>query len=282
MYDEMIHSLRMAVLVDNLPGDGLEAEWGLSIYLEADGRCILLDTGASDMFAENAARMGISLQNAEAGVLSHAHYDHADGMARFFKENDHAMFYLQETCRETCYGENDDGSDKYIGIRPGILETYQDRIAYVSGNAQILPGIWLIRHKKKDYQKIALENRLFIRGKNGKEPDDFSHEQSLVLRTEKGLVILDSCSHTGVQNIVEEVREAMGEQKVFAYIGGMHLYRLSDMDIRKLAAYLQKESIDCIYTGHCSSEHGFAVLQEQLGDRVLQFRSGLTANRLQE
>lgn len=84
--------MRITILVDNIPGCGLEAEWGLAIYIEYRGHTILLDTGGSDLFAQNAAALGLDLGAVEFGVLSHAHWDHADGMGAFFRENPTAPF----------------------------------------------------------------------------------------------------------------------------------------------------------------------------------------------
>ena len=94
--------MRATVLVDNLAGRGLEAEWGLSFYIEYRDKVILLDAGASDLFARNADRLGLDLTNVSFGVLSHAHWDHANGMDTFFARNREAVFYLQESCGETC------------------------------------------------------------------------------------------------------------------------------------------------------------------------------------
>ena len=66
------------VLIDNLSRDGLISEWGLSLWIEYEGRKLLLDTGTTGRFVENARGMGVPLEQAEAGVLSHAHYDHFD------------------------------------------------------------------------------------------------------------------------------------------------------------------------------------------------------------
>ena len=75
--------MRATILVDNLAARGLEAEWGLSIYVEYQGHAILLDTGASDRFARNADALGIDLSTVSFGVLSHAHWDHGNGMGTF-------------------------------------------------------------------------------------------------------------------------------------------------------------------------------------------------------
>ena len=79
--------MRATILVDNLTKNNLSPEWGLSFYLEYEGYKILLDTGASGRFLKNANDMGIHLQDIDFGVLSHAQYDHADGIGDFFAHN---------------------------------------------------------------------------------------------------------------------------------------------------------------------------------------------------
>ena len=72
------------VLTDNIADGELQGEWGLSIYIEYQNRNILLDTGASDLFLKNAEKLGRKIEDVDYAVLSHAHYDHADGMDAFF------------------------------------------------------------------------------------------------------------------------------------------------------------------------------------------------------
>ena len=119
--------MKAKVLVDNITKNQWKAEWGLSIY---NGHRILLDTGTTEAFAENADQMGVRLEDVEFGVLSHAHYDHSDGLGEFFKRNPTAKFYLQKSAEENCYSRKNFLFKKYIGIRRGYLETYKDRIVY--------------------------------------------------------------------------------------------------------------------------------------------------------
>ena len=86
--------MKITVLVDNLRNGPLKGEWGLSFLIEYEKWKILLDTGASGLFARNARRLGIDLGEVDHAVLSHAHYDHSDGMSAFFRENDHAALYI--------------------------------------------------------------------------------------------------------------------------------------------------------------------------------------------
>ena len=226
----MIKECKMTVLIDNLANEPLLCEWGLSILIEADGKKIFLDTGSSEQFVQNAALLRADLSQVEVGVLSHAHYDHADGMEAFFSCNKQAPFLVREGSRENCFGI-DDGALRYIGIRKGILENYADRIQYVSGVYELTSGIWLVPHRQADYSSIALRSDLYIMKDGQRMPDSFSHEQSLVVETEKGLVIFNSCSHTGMKNILADVKEMLHRQDVYAYVGGLHLYKLSDEEL---------------------------------------------------
>lgn len=262
------------VLIDNISRDALISEWGLSVWIEHNGRNILLDTGTTGRFAENAKQMGIALETADVGVLSHAHYDHANGIDAFFAVNAHAKFYLRAGTKERCYGKKG-WKYHYNGIRRGLLMEYADRIVYAQGNYALCPGAWLIPHSSPGLEKIAARSGLYVRRGLRMVPDDFSHEQSLVLETEQGLVIFNSCSHAGPGNIIAEVRSAFPGMKIYALIGGLHLYKLTDAEVRTLAAHIRETGIELVCTGHCTGDRGFEVLREELGAGVQQLYTGM-------
>ncbi len=113
------------------------------------------------------------------------------------------------------------------------------------------------------------------RTSDGWKPDDFSHEQSLVLDTEKGLVILNSCSHGGVVNIIREVGRTFPDKHVYGIIGGFHLFNKSAAEVRDEARRIRETGIDFVCTGHCTKERAYAILKEELGDRLSQLSVGL-------
>ena len=78
---------KLTVIVDNIPQGDIKGEWGLSILVEYNDKKILVDAGASDLFAENMGKLGFDIDAVDYATLSHAHYDHSNGMIRFFKEN---------------------------------------------------------------------------------------------------------------------------------------------------------------------------------------------------
>ena len=271
----MVSELKMTVLSDNIADQPLTAEWGLSILLKADGQQILLDTGGGNAFASNARTLGVDLSRVDVGVLSHAHYDHADGLEAFFECNSRAPFLIRQGSGENCYAMKE-GQMTYIGIRRGTLKAWAPRIMPVSGVYEIAPGIVLVPHRKEDYSAIARRGELYVERDGEYLPDDFSHEQSLVIDTPRGRVIFSSCSHTGPENVLRDVKELAGQKNVLAYVGGLHLYRLTDEELHELCRQLKACDVGQIITGHCTGDHAFEVLRAELGDRVRQFRVGFT------
>ena len=268
--------MTITVLIDNLSKSDLACEWGLAIHIQYSGHSILLDTGASEQFAKNAAALQIDLKAVEYGILSHAHYDHSDGMEAFFAQNQNAKFYLRASTEENCYSYEGQGEYRYIGIQRGLLETYRDRIIYAEGNYSLLPGVFLIPHKTPDMAQMGKQAHLCIRRGDMWVDDDFSHEQSLVMETEQGLVIFNSCSHGGADVIISEVKRTFLGKEIYAFIGGFHLFEASEETVRQFAHRLQKTNVRKIVTGHCTGEQSFAVLKEVLGDAVVQLYTGMT------
>ena len=266
--------MRAVILVDNLTKGMLKKEWGLSVYIEHGGRRILLDTGASGAFAENAEALGISLEKVDAGVLSHAHYDHADGMAEFFVRNETAPFYLRKGAGEDCYSRKWI-FHRYIGIHRGFLSRFRDRIRYAGGKEEILPGVFLLPHTTQNLEEKGKNAGMYVRREGRWCPDCFDHEQSLVLDTEKGLVIFNSCSHGGADCIIREIQEAFPGKTICALIGGFHLYESSEEEVRRLAESIRDTGIREIYTGHCTGEEAFAVLKDVLGDSAHLIYTGM-------
>ena len=250
--------MRATVLTDNTGNNGLAGEWGLSFYIEYRDQKILLDAGQSGLFAENAEKLGIDLADTDYAVLSHAHYDHADGMPVFLEKNRKAKLYVRESCGENCY-DRKEGRMKYIGIKRGLLEAYKDRITYVSGDCEPGGGVWLISHSRETMEEAGKREHMYLKEGDEWAKDCFAHEQSLVFEEDSGLVIFNSCSHGGAANI----------------IGGFHLYNKSEQYVRALTEKLRATGVEEIYTGHCTGEEGYRIMRDVLGNMVHPLEVGL-------
>lgn len=267
--------MKVQILIDNISKNELKKEWGLCIYIEYNSKKFLLDSGASGKFAQNAAALGVDLNKVDYAVLSHAHFDHSNGMKTFFQKNESAKFLLRDAATQKCYHHHLWIVNEYIGIKKGWLKTYADRITYASGTFQITDGVYLLPHSTPGLEQIGKRAKLYVK-KDGKIiPDSFDHEQSLIFDTEKGLVIFNSCSHGGADNIIKETAAAFPGKKVYSILGGFHLFHLPDDAVRAFAGRVRDTGIEHIVTGHCTGQRAYEILHEELGDKVQQMYSGL-------
>lgn len=273
--------MKITALIENKATDNFIGEHGLAVHIEYNGNQYLLDTGASNKFLNNANQLGIDLKNIDTAVLSHCHYDHSSGYIGFFSKNSKSKVYLQSSARELYYAKLG-LIKKYIGIPRGILDTYSDRFVFVDGDYEIDEGVWLISHKTIGLVARGKKAHMYRKTEKGFAPDDFQHEQSLVFDLENGLVILNSCCHGGVDNIIEEVMETFHGKKVLAIIGGFHLMGVlgtksmsgKPEDVRELGKRLLDLNVKHIYTGHCTGNPAYKILKEKLGEQLQYFSTG--------
>lgn len=269
------------VLVENTPIEGLGSEHGLSVHVRYGGVDVLLDFGQSDLFAQNAELLGCDLGRVEFAVLSHAHYDHADGMPAFFARNERARLYLSEACQENFWSTKG-GTAKahYIGIGRGLLERYHDRLARVptAGVATIAPGVHLVPHNTPDLAEQGLGAGMLRREGGEWRGDDFAHEMSLVFELDEAartLAVFSSCSHAGLPTIAREVAAAFPDWRMSAYVGGLHLVHASDAEIALVAEAVRDFGIERLCTGHCTGAHATHMLETLLPGQVETLRPGL-------
>ncbi len=266
--------MNVTVLMENtaLEGCGLAVEHGLSLYIRYRGRELLLDAGSSGRFADNAQALGVDLSAVETAVLSHGHYDHADGLRRFFQINSWAKVYMRPGAAGG-YFAMDPGRPRYIGIHRDILEQSRDRFVSVEGPYALMEGAWLIPDTVRDPAFAGrADNLAYRRGEDDFIPDDYRHEQSLVLEGERGLAVFNSCSHTGIVNIVRGVLEQFPGRKVHAVVGGFHMFSKGETGMNcppehvyQVAAALEELGVEAVYTGHCTGGPALALLQERFG-----------------
>ena len=289
--------LKVTVLIEDTTNYELESENGLSLYIEYNDKKILLDAGQTKLFAENAKYMLIDLSEIDYAVLSHGHYDHSGGFTAFFEKNPTATVYARKEINERYFSGNKYGDIHEISI-PSDVKACSKRFTFINKSMKISEGIYLVSHNTPNLSSIGEKNNLYrldcttsiyIEIGDPYVVDDFIHEQSLVFDTPKGLIIFNSCSHGGVQNIIQEAKEFCDNKPVYAYIGGFHMNKtvyeygyshetcsFSDNEISELCNFIKKENIAHIYTGHCTGECGFQKLKEHLGDSVSRLTTGLS------
>ena len=274
--------MKVTVLAENKGKDGLTAEHGLSLYIEHERKKYLIDTGAGDAFYRNAQLLGIDLRDVDAAFISHAHNDHAGGLAFFLSWNKKARIYMgAEAASVSCWKIKPD-SEKFIGIPEHFISSFENRYSFAEGITEVLPHIWMVPHTTPGLNQRGKRACLFVKDGGEYVPDDFRHEYTVVFDTDGGLVIFSSCSHAGADNVVKEVTEALPGRKVLAFLGGFHVMGpegvetlgMPEDEVRELAGRLGSLGIGRIYTGHCTGDPGFAILKEELGEAITYMSTG--------
>ena len=245
----------------------LTAEHGLSLYIEANGLRILFDAGQSEAFADNANKLGVDLSRVDLAILSHGHYDHGGGLMRFLELNGHAPVYVSRHA----FGGYYNASGKYIGLAPELMG--HPRLITAQGVMEIAEGLTLC--DGEDMAMIApLDSAGLTRCECGvHQPDDFRHEQYLLIREDDKTVLISGCSHRGILNIADAFEPDV-------LVGGFHFMKLDPQlhaDARRLEhaaqALLARKTL--YYTGHCTGEAPYAFLKERMGERLLPLTTGL-------
>ena len=278
--------MKVTVLIENTApeGSGLACEAGLSLHIEYNGRKILLDAGVSGDFAANAEKLGIVLREVELGVLSHGHFDHADGLGAFFVRNGRVDI-LHRKGADSPYYSTSRPEPYYLGIRRDVWEHYRPRFREVEGIYFLCEGAWLLPDGEVDPAFAGQAADLVYRNPAGElVPDDFRHEQSLVLETERGLAVFNSCSHNGIVNIVRGVRKMLPGKQVYAVVGGFHMFgkktangmNCTEAYVYKVADTLKELGVEEIYTGHCTGLPALKLLKERFGGGCYGLTSGMT------
>ncbi len=269
--------MKVTLLLENTAcRSDLKCEHGLSLHIATDKHRLLFDIGPNAMFLENAEALGVDIRAVDTAVLSHSHNDHCGGLALFCKRNDLAAVYLQTEA----WGEYYVVTPKkcaYIGLDK-LLHKYESRFRFVDGVTVLDDELTLLSGGfGRDCWSHANDT---LRVKTGGDypPDDFRHEQCLLV-TERGKTVLfGGCAHNGIVNILRRAEEILGRapDAVFA---GFHLYNpsLAQSEPRELVEAIARE-LDArkstrFFTGHCTGQEAFAILKETLGDR-LQYMSG--------
>lgn len=274
------------VLIEDTANKGYVCEHGFSLYIEYNGKKYLIDSGSTSLFTLNAKKMNVDLSYIDMAFLSHAHYDHSDGFPEFFKHNTNAMVYLQKpSIKQNCYHEKD-SIKKYIGINKAILKEYKDRFIFVDGYKKVDDGIYIIPHNSKGLLDRAALTSMYVLENDEFKYDDFSHEQTVVFEENDSLVCFNSCSHSGVDIVIDEVKKQFPNKIIKAYFGGFHMMGLdgassccySKEEVVKIAETLKKSCEATFYSGHCTGTIACDYLGEVLSDRFVVLHSGDNIN----
>jgi 7,8-dihydropterin-6-yl-methyl-4-(beta-D-ribofuranosyl)aminobenzene 5'-phosphate synthase len=255
------------MLVGERRGTG---EWGFAALVDVDRHRILVDTGnRPDTVLKNAQELNIDLAGVQEVSLTHFHWDHVGGLltlrGELMKQNPRALSTVHVpggifNSRPSPSGE----SNQMIAIRKEYEATGGRFTEYPSGT-ELLPGVWFTgpvprvypEHNWSGPGKVMTPSRLV--------EDNIPEESSLVLDTQKGLVIITGCGHAGIVNIVTAVEKHFGNRAIYGIVGGLHLFAASDEMVDWTATELRQYHIKNLLAAHCTGIEATHQLRHGLG-----------------
>ena len=250
--------MKVVTLMENTAcREDLCFEHGLSLYIETEGKNILFDAGQSAAFADNAETLGVDLGKVDFAVLSHGHYDHSGGLGTFLEINKTAPVYVSSHAFEPHYN----ALGKYLGVDLSLQA--HPGIRYVAQETALAEGITLHRLEATPSDTAGL-----LMEENGaRKPDDFRHEQYLLIEEKGKRILISGCSHKGILNIVDAFRPDI-------LIGGFHFMKTEDEKVLKAAAERLLEYDTVYYTGHCTGQKQYDYLKSVMGEKLHYIAAG--------
>jgi len=226
------------IVYDNNPFDSrLETAWGFSCLVRLPQTTILFDTGGdSPTLLYNMSQLQIDPEEVEVVVLSHIHGDHVGGLGGFLEQNSNVTVYLPKSFPRSL-------KDEVKSLKAKVEEIYEV--------SELLPGV-------------------YTTGELG----DGIREQSLIITTGKGLVIITGCAHPGVLNIIQRAKEIVPDSKVYLVMGGFHLSGASSTRIESIIDSFRQLGVEKIAPCHCSGDVARRLFKQRYGENYIESGAG--------
>lgn len=216
----------ITVTYDNNPyKDGLEIAWGFSCVIKGLEKTILFDTGGDGQrLLANMNKLDIDPEEIDIVVLSHIHGDHVGGLQSVLRKNPKIIVYLPIS----------------------FPDSFKDKVK--NYGAKVVE----VQRPLKICENVHSTGELGTGIK----------EQSLILRTDKGLIVITGCAHPGIVEILNKARELM-KDNILLVMGGYHLGGKGKSKLEKIISSFKKLGVRYIGPCHCTGDAAREVLKKE-------------------
>jgi 7,8-dihydropterin-6-yl-methyl-4-(beta-D-ribofuranosyl)aminobenzene 5'-phosphate synthase len=227
--------ITLTIVYDNHALDArLKTAWGFACLIETSQSTVLFDTGGDGLtLMNNLATLGIDPRQIDTVILSHYHEDHIGGLDALLAVNDHLTAFIPQSFPDE-FRTRVSKRAPVIQVREPMMITDHIRTTGELGTAIV--------------------------------------EQSLIVETDKGLIVMTGCAHPG---IIEIVRRAKAYGEVYSVMGGFHLADKSTQEIKTLIAELKRLGVRQVAPSHCTGEAAIRQFSAAFGADFIQAGAGL-------
>jgi 7,8-dihydropterin-6-yl-methyl-4-(beta-D-ribofuranosyl)aminobenzene 5'-phosphate synthase len=266
---------RITILCENLVGKRIGlGEHGFSAFIETDQGNYLFDTGNGHSVVSNSLILNKDLKSIRKIFLSHGHDDHTGGLPEVLKlkgkvdVHAHPHVFLD---RIAVLKEGNRETKRFIGIhyKKRYLESLGANFVFNTDFWEVEKGLFLTGEVPRKTAFEKPDPRLFAEVDEKTTQDIFLDDQSVILDTEKGLILILGCAHSGMINIIQHVIAKTGREKFYAILGGTHLDFLTPEQLEESIRSLKKMTIEKIGVSHCTGMRAASRLHQEFGERFL-------------
>ena len=235
--NETSSNVTITIVYDNNEFDkNLKTAWGFSCLIELEDKKILFDTGGDDpTLLGNMKKLKIDPKEFEIIVLSHIHGDHTGGLIGVLEINHDVTVYIPTSFPSSFKDE---------------IKSYGASFVEVSNPIKIFYGV-------------------YTTGEMG----TWIKEQSLIIKTEKGLIVITGCAHPGIVDIVKRAKE-ITKGDVYFVTGGFHLGSASDADLTQIVNAFRELGVKKVGPCHCSGDRCRELFEEEYKDDFVEVGVG--------
>jgi 7,8-dihydropterin-6-yl-methyl-4-(beta-D-ribofuranosyl)aminobenzene 5'-phosphate synthase len=232
-----VNDLTITVIYDNNPyKQGLETAWGFSALITGPEKTILFDTGGDgSILLGNMKKLAIEPNNIDTVVLSHIHGDHTGGLSSFLEKNPDVTVYLPESFPKK--------------FKDNVL-SFHSRIVEIG-------------------QSLKICENVYSSGQLGK----LIKEQSLIVRTDKGLIVITGCAHPGIVKIVNKAKDLL-ESDILLVMGGFHLEWATKGKTEKIISAFKQMGVQYVGPSHCSGDRARSLFEQRFGENYINLGAG--------
>ncbi|MGD2072895.1 MAG: MBL fold metallo-hydrolase [Candidatus Thorarchaeota archaeon] len=231
----------ITVIYDNNVYDStLQPDWGFSCLVKGCEKTILFDTGThGSILLKNMEKLQITPEEIDVVILSHVHQDHTGGLETILRRKSALPVY--------------------------VLQSF--------------PFAFKEQARESGAEVIAVEDpvRICSHVYSTGELGGYIQEQSLIIRTDRGLVVITGCAHPGIIRIIQETGDLV-QSDLYLVMGGFHLQGTEQSWLEEIISDFKTLGVQYAGPCHCSGDMARGLFEAAYGQYYISIGVGKVIN----